>query len=491
MRRSRLLPAVVAVCVLAAGALAVRWVASRPGRPHVRPQAAEAGVRETRGRGGDPDAADEIGQERLEALREARAAGTLGITGPIRRDVAPGWQGERPLDPKADDWEPAVAADPAAPYVYTLHNRFGVHACKQCPDPAMILNVSTDGGTTFGPDAFICRCKGVGSQFDPEIEVVPDTGDVYAAWMNNFTIVFARSSDHGATWTAPVPVIGTRKWSDKPILATSADGQDVYVGFNGPIGGDAWIASSHDGGQTWTQTLVMRSERYTFAYGGYVAPDGTVTFTDISFTYSGPGGAARGPIEIHAFTSADGGQTWTRTLVDTLKLGVPCTSESCYADFYDSGPALAGDASGRLVMVYDGASTYHGPRTVYARSSLDGGLTWSDPIQLSPDGVNAAFPAAAGFGDGEVRVWFADQRTGRWNVWYTSSDDLGATWSAPVRISDATSGASYKSRKGFLEFYGDYGEIAVTSTGATIGIWGEGPSYLGPGQVWFNLQVPA
>src|SRR5581483_9199850 len=166
----------------------------------------------------------------------ARAAGTLGITGPIRRDVAPGWQGERPLDPKADDWEPAVAADPAAPYVYTLHNRFGVHACKQCPDPAMILNVSTDGGTTFGPDAFICRCKGVGSQFDPEIEVVPDTGDVYAAWMNNFTIVFARSSDHGATWTAPVPVIGTRKWSDKPILATSADGQDVYVGFNGPIG---------------------------------------------------------------------------------------------------------------------------------------------------------------------------------------------------------------------------------------------------------------
>src|SRR5581483_4648951 len=438
MRRGRLVTAIIVACLVAAVAGAVRWTATDSNRAPGRSAQAgrgESQPEEAEGRGGDPDAGDSLLQERLQALREARAAGTLGITGPIRRDVATGWQGERPLDPKADDWEPAAAADPGAPYVYTLHNRFGVHACKRCPDPAMILNVSADGGSAFGPDAFICRCKGVGAQFDPQIEVVPDTGDVYAVWMNDWETVFTKSTDHGATWSPPVSVIGSRKWSDKPILATSTDGQDVYVGFNGPIGGDAWIASSHDGGTTWTQTLVMRSERYTFAYGGVVEPDGTVTFTDISFTYSGPGGAARGPVQIHAFTSADGGQMWTRTLVDTLKLGVPCTSEGCYADFYDSGPALAGDANGKLVMVYDGASTYHGPRTVYARSSLDGGLTWSDPVQLSPDGVNAAFPAAAAFGDGEVRVWFADQRTGRWNVWYTSSDDLGGTWSQPVRIS--------------------------------------------------------
>jgi hypothetical protein len=435
-------------------------------------------------------AGEATSQERIDALAEARAVGTLGVTDPIRSDPAPGWAGEKVMSRKADDWEPAVAADPAAPYVYTLHNRFGVRACRHCPDPPMILNVSSNDGRTFGPDAFICRCRGVGEQFDPEIEVVPTTGEVYAVWMNDWHVVFSKSSDHGVTWSKPVRVYGTLRWSDKPILTTSQDGQDVYVGFNGATAGDAWISASHDAGQTFTPVLVMRSEQYTYAYGGYVAPDGTVTFTDISYWYTGPGGKAEGPTEIHAFTSTDGGLTWTNTVVDSLELGAPCTSKACYVDFYDSDPALAGDANGHLVMVYNGAAIVKGPQTVYARSSTDGGLTWSDRVALSPEGVNAAFPAAVGTGDGEVRAWFADQRTGRWNIWYTASMDLGATWGRRVRISDATSGTVYKSRKGFLEFYGDYGEIAITSTGATFAIWGESLSYAGPGGCWYNRQVP-
>ena len=41
---------------------------------------------------------------------------------------------------------------------------------------------------------------------------------------------------------------------------------------------------------------------------------------------------------------------------------------------------------------------------------------------------------------------------------------------------------------GFLEFYGDYGEIAVTNRGKTVAVWGEGFSWLGPGNVWVNVQ---
>ena len=51
-----------------------------------------------------------------------------------------------------------------------------------------------------------------------------------------------------------------------------------------------------------------------------------------------------------------------------------------------------------------------------------------------------------------------------------------------------SSDLSYKSAAGFLEPYGDYGEIAITSAGKTIAIWGEGSSYAGPGGVWFNRQ---
>ena len=57
-----------------------------------------------------------------------------------------------------------------------------------------------------------------------------------------------------------------------------------------------------------------------------------------------------------------------------------------------------------------------------------------------------------------------------------------------MRISDA-SRVRLQAPAGFLEPYGDYGEIAVTSDGATIAMWGEGASYSGPGGTWFNRQV--
>jgi hypothetical protein len=77
----------------------------------------------------------------------------------------------------------------------------------------------------------------------------------------------------------------------------------------------------------------------------------------------------------------------------------------------------------------------------------------------------------------------------KWNVWFRSSDDGGATWSAPVKISDASGGAAYKTSSGFGEVYGDYGEMAITSTGKAIAAWGEGPSYIGPGGTWINRQT--
>jgi hypothetical protein len=49
-------------------------------------------------------------------------------------------------------------------------------------------------------------------------------------------------------------------------------------------------------------------------------------------------------------------------------------------------------------------------------------------------------------------------------------------------------GAAYKNADGFDDVYGDYGEIAITSTGKTIATWGEGLSRAGPG-VWFNRQA--
>jgi Neuraminidase (sialidase) len=328
----------------------------------------------------------------------------------------------------------------------------------------------------------------VKGQYDPLVEVVPQTGDLYAVWMNNFHITFSASTDHGNTWSNPVFLHPNRRWGDKPNMAVSPDGRDIYVLFNGPSVGDVHASSSHDGGQTWSTVRVTNSARYYYDYGGIVLPSGRVLFSHISFDYSGPDSTPLGPVLTHLLASDDAGVTWSDQVIDELEAGTVCTSRGCYADFYDSGPVLAVDTGGDLVMVYSGASEPGGNRTVYARTSVDGGLTWTERIRISRTGVNAAYAAAAGRGDDEVRVYFADQRTGAWNVRYRTSTDLGITWSKAVRISDAISGTAYKDHRGFREFYGDYGEIAITSAGKTVAVWGEGPSYYGPGGIWFNRE---
>jgi BNR repeat-like domain len=426
---------------------------------------------------------------RLEALALARMQGTVGVIDRVGREPAPGWAGERIVNETGDDWEPAIAADPNRPFVYILHNRYGgVPACNHCPDPAMILHVSPDGGKTWRPERYVCPCKGVKGQFDPLIEVVQLTGDLYAVWMNNFHITFSASTDHGTTWSTPVFIHPGTNWGDKPNMAVSPDGQQVYVLFNGPTGGDVHASSSQDGGETWSTVRITNSARYYFDYGGVVLPSGRVVFSHISFDYSGPNNTAVGPVRIHVLASDDAGASWTDLVIDEPEVGTECTSRGCYEDFYDSGPVLAADADGDLVIVYSGATEPGGNRSVYARSSVDEGVTWNERLLLSRVGVNAAYAAAVGRGDGEVRVYFADQRTGSWNVRYRTSTDLGVSWTNAVRISDANSGTAYKDRRGFLEFYGDYGEIAITSSGRTVAVWAEGSSYYGPGGVWFNRE---
>jgi hypothetical protein len=433
-------------------------------------------------------------EERLEALREARQDGEFGQAQTIQGTPAPGWAGEEVMNPGTDDWEPAIAADPNLPFVYILTTRYGEpRPCQgKCPVPHIALEVSDDGGLTWSEGRPICGCKGAKGQFDPIIEVVPDTGHVYAVWMNDFNVVFSRSTDHGETWSTPVPTWGNVAWNDKPALGTSVGGRHVYISWNGPTGGDPWVAQSHDFGQTWTQTKLVDGRRYFFAYDAAVLRNGTVVFSESSLDYSGPGGSAVGAVRHHAFISRDGGRTWTNRVIDQVQLGEACVSEGCYDDFYAGQTAVSRDADGDLVYVYAGATVAGGKQRIWVRRSTDRGQTWSARTGVSPVGEMATGPAVEATGNNRARLWFMRTTGGnhdRWNVWYRSSTDLGASWSAPVKISDATSGAEYKTDGGFLDVYGDYGEIAVTSGGKTIGVWGEGFSWLGPGGSWFNREI--
>ena len=441
----------------------------------------------------------EVAQERVEAYEAAVAAGKAGQVRPrgaAATAPATGWAGEQPVDTAADDWEPAIAADPRDGYVYTLVTRYGSDKpCSgNCPVPYIALQISADNGVTWGESKPLCACKGSG-QFDPIIEVVPKTGDVYALFMIGFNVVFTKSTDHGAHWSAPVETWGNVSWNDKPALAVSDNGNDVYLSFNGPTGGDPYAVQSHDAGATWTQTKLIDSKRYFYAFDGDVDSRGNVYFSESGLVYTSAGnsGAVVDTIEHHVFISRDHGATWEDHVVASVQPGVVCDAAGCTPDFYVGHTALSADANGGVVLLYDGAATAGGLQTISAARSSNRGGTWSLPVTLSAAGEESTAPAVESRGSGDVRAWYYQTSGGgnddAWNIWYRSSTDGGSSWSAPVKISDATGGAAYKTTAGFAEVYGDYGEMAITSAGKAIAIWGEGISYTGPGGVWFNRQL--
>ena len=390
--------------------------------------------------------------------------------------------------PREDDWEPSVAADDSG-HVYIAVTRFnGPNACHDCPDAAIILERSKDGGRTWSKPSYLCPCPGVKGQADPVL-TTDERGRVFAVWMNNFSVQFARSDDFGRTWKDRDSIDGRLSYSDKPWIGVSDDGEDVYITFNGPgvSEGTPYTVYSHDAGKMWSRPVsgMKTFGLYWFAGGLTVTPDGTVISSQDAYEQD-----YRGPVLLSVLRSDDGGRTWEQERIAESKQGRRCPDGAgCALGYLGPQMATASDDGGRSYVLWNQTDRAGGPARVYLRWSDDEGETWSPARKVSTakEGwVDSEFPMIVAAGPGDVRIAWMDNRTGRWNTWYRRSTDGGLTWSATQRLSKLPGGAPYKSPRGFGFPYGDYGQLAVGERGRTHAAWGEGPSYTGPGGVWYT-----
>jgi hypothetical protein len=410
------------------------------------------------------------------ALCAAAAAGAPAAS-------APSFAPEQLVGTLADDnWEPVVAADTRSSWVYQAVTAIGAHECPRhnCPGTSILVRGSSDGGATWGPLTFVCgtACKNVGWQFDPQLAVATD-GTVYAAWLNTFNpgTVLSKSFDHGRTWSAPVTMNGSLSYNDKPILAISPSGKDVYLAFNAKD--DAYAVASHDSGATFSAPVKTNTDSFAYlAYGGTVAPNG-----DVYFGETGEAKDTLGPEPVAVVRSTDGGRSWTTTLLDTSQQAPPCSFKGCYRDFYSSQATIAADGAGKLVFAYLLNTVPDAPKSLYVRTSLDG-VTWSARSLVNAAGDSNMPALADGPSSGDFRLVWQDNRKGAdaWNTWYARSTNGGATWSAATRLSTLGSGAPYKSDAGYTFPFGDYLGLAVDAAGQNHVIWGEGDGiYTGGG----------
>jgi hypothetical protein len=411
------------------------------------------------------------------ALLVLLASGAFGVGSAVAAPSAsaPSFTSEQLAGTLADDyWEPTTATDPRSSYVYQAVTGIGSHECAHhnCPGTSILVRASSDGGATWGPFVFVCgvACKNVGWQFDPQLAVATD-GTVYAAWLNTFNpgTVLSKSFDHGRTWTTPVTMNDGLTYNDKPILAISPSGKDVYLAFNDKA--DAYAVASHDFGASFSAPVKTNSDSYSYlAYGGTVAPNGHVYFGETGETKD-----ALGPEPVAVVSSSDGGRTWKTTILDTSQEAPPCPFKGCYRDFFSSQATIASDASGKLMFAYVLNTVPDAPKSLNVRTSNDG-LAWSAPSLVNTSGDSNMPSIASGPTAGDFRLVWQDDRNGvnGWNTWYSRTTNSGASWSPPVRLSNLGSGAPYKSPAGYTFPFGDYLGLAVDSVGTNFAIWGEG-----------------
>ncbi len=382
----------------------------------------------------------------------------------------------------SDDWEPNVATDPSSAYVYEITTRYSSKFCANGQGHCMAFRSSANGGGSWSGDSRLCPCKA--AQNDPVMKVATD-GTIYNVHMNGYAVVFQKSADHGQTWTTPIDfkALSGLSFTDKPWIAISPSGQDVYVAFNST---NSYVSVSHNYGASFSTPVKTNADAlYWFAEGGAVAPNGDVYFSESAEQNAK---SPTGPIKLAVVSSANGGASWTTTFIDTSQQQPACAVKSCPADFFGAQASLAVDPAGTIMVAYAKSTTATAPMSLYEVTSTNGS-TWSAPVALGSGGttVGADFPAvAAGPTAGDFRVAWMDDRDGAkaFNVWYRSTTTSGGAWGSQVRLSNLASGAPYKTASGFAFTYGDYFSMAVDSTGKSFVIWGEGPGYTGPGGTW-------
>jgi hypothetical protein len=193
-------------------------------------------------------------------------------------------------------------------------------------------------------------------------------------------IAVSRSTD-GLTWDNPIIVSNTPD-SDKNWIACDNTSASPYFGhcyaqWDDPSVQDViWMSTSTDGGLTWAparNTVDMAA-----GIGGQpiVQPDGTVVVPIESAT----------GVEILAFTSTDGGASWTAattvsSITDHLVAGNLRTSAL---------PSAAVDAAGTIYTVWQDCRFRTGctANDLVMSTSTDG-VTWTAPTRIPIDPLNS------------------------------------------------------------------------------------------------------
>lgn len=343
--------------------------------------------------------------------------------------------------------EPYVAVDPVRP-----NHMVAAWQQDRWTDGGASANLtaaSNDGGRTWSSSyAAFSLCSGGTWQraSDPWVSISPNgTAHQAALGVNGagaqVSVLVSRSADGGLTWNAPM-VLDPSGDDKESITADPADSNYVYVVWDKATGNtvSAWFSRSTDGGATYEPSRMI----YNPAANGYatghqiaVLPDDTLV--DVFVLTTQASGVNQHDTYLAVLRSTDRGVTWSAPILAGRVESIGTVDAKTQKELRTGAgiPSMAADsASGALYIVWTDARFSQLQRDGVALSkSLDGGVTWSEPVEVNQAPNVQAFSAGVAAGPGGVAVSYFDFRedtddpaTLLTNYWRVVSQDQGATW---------------------------------------------------------------
>jgi hypothetical protein len=365
-------------------------------------------------------------------------------------------------------------------------------------------------GSSAACDAQIAASQSAGSINYPDTEVEPSVAvdptnpqHLVAAFQqdrwndggdNNDVAVL--STTGGSSWSlssnqAAFTICsgGTLDRASDPVVAFSSDGKTVYqsalaFNANGPAFGgtsSVQVSTSSDGGSTWNTPKVVEDDTSTTllndkewittdpssASTAYLVWDRLVSPS----SHANPSAynhvfAYRGPAMFSETT--DGGTTWStpRVIYDPGEYNQTIDNEIV------APASTPGTLHDGFTLILNKGGKGRNERSAYYVAMLhstNGGATWSGPTIISPIDVAEVSDYRTGdilpqfTSDPSTGTLYAVWQDGRFSsgvakVAFSESTNGGTTWSTPIEVDDAPSGAA-----AFTP------QIAVSSDG-TIGV---------------------